>query len=257
MTAQYNCKMRRLNVEKLYPTSETFVLLEITVPKMRSDVLNIHISTKAAWGENSFLIIKDVSVYKENDYIFCTSLNTSFDTDNEFGQNMAFVTLHFINKEDSLLDILVLIHLTVDSGTGSFGHTGFITVEFLNCVAGLKLSLNSPLLLLDTLGNISSQLSRIVDGNRTSCLELPNQGTSPPCFLMKLNTMWLKISSTPYNVTVVGYNISCKSHGERLLQVCFYDIILFRFIHLIINRCFKIVKFLYVYANKKFIVTCP
>lgn len=240
MTAQYNCKMRRLNVEKLYPTSETFVLLEITVPKMRSDVLNIHISTKAAWGENSFLIIKDVSVYKENDYIFCTSLNTSFDTDNEFGQNMAFVTLHFINKEDSFIDILVLIYLTVDSGTGSFGHTGFITVEFLNCVAGLKLSLNSPLLLLDTLGNISSQLSRIVDGNRTSCLELPNQGTSPPCFLMKLNTMWLKISST-----------------ERLLQVCFYDIILFRFIHLIINRCFKIVKFLYVYANKKFIVTCP
>lgn len=240
MTAQYNCKMRRLNVEKLYPTSETFVLLEITVPKMRSDVLNIHISTKAAWGENSFLIIKDVSVYKENDYIFFTSLNTSFDTDNEFGQNMAFVTLHFINKEDSFIDILVLIHLTVDSGTGSFGHTGFITVEFLNCVAGLKLSLNSPLLLLDTLGNISSQLSRIVDGNRTSCLELPNQGTSPPCFLMKLNTMWLKISST-----------------ERLLQVCFYDIILFRFIHLIINRCFKIVKFLYVYANKKFIVTCP
>lgn len=240
MTAQYNCKMRRLNVEKLYPTSETFVLLEITVPKMRSDVLNIHISTKAAWGENSFLIIKDVSVYKENDYIFCTSLNTSFDTDNECGQNMAFVTLHFINKEDSFIDILVLIHLTVDSGTGSFGHTGFITVEFLNCVAGLKLSLNSPLLLLDTLGNISSQLSRIVDGNRTSCLELPNQGTSPPCFLMKLNTMWLKISST-----------------ERLLQVCFYDIILFRFIHLIINRCFKIVKFLYVYANKKFIVTCP
>lgn len=234
MTAQYNCKMRRLNVEKLYPTSETFVLLEITVPKMRSDVLNIHISTKAAWGENSFLIIKDVSVYKENDYIFCTSLNTSFDTDNEFGQNMAFVTLHFINKEDSFIDILVLIHLTVDSGTGSFGHTGFITVEFLNCVAGLKLSLNSPLLLLDTLGNISSQLSSIVDGNRTSCLELPNQGTSPPCFLMKLNTMWLKISST-----------------ERLLQVCFYDIILFRFIHLIINRCFKIVKFLYVYANKK------
>lgn len=207
---------------------------------MRSDVLNIHISTKAAWGENSFLIIKDVSVYKENDYIFCSSLNTSFDTDNEFGQNMAFVTLHFINKEDSFIDILVLIHLTVDSGTGSFGHTGFITVEFLNCVAGLKLSLNSPLLLLDTLGNISSQLSRIVDGNRTSCLELPNQGTSPPCFLMKLNTMWLKISST-----------------ERLLQVCFYDIILFRFIHLIINRCFKIVKFLYVYANKKFIVTCP
>lgn len=125
MTAQYNCKMRRLNVEKLYPTSETFVLLEITVPKMRSDVLNIHISTKAAWGENSFLIIKDVSVYKENDYIFCTSLNTSFDTDNEFGQNMAFVTLHFINKEDSFIDILVLIHLTVDSGTGSFGHTGF------------------------------------------------------------------------------------------------------------------------------------
>lgn len=240
MTAQYNCKMRRLNVEKLYPTSETFVLLEITVPKMRSDVLNIHISTKAAWGENSFLIIKDVSVYKENDNIFCTSLNTSFDTDNEFGQNMAFVTLHFINKEDSFIDILVLIHLTVDSGTGSFGHTCFITVEFLNCVAGLKLSLNSPLLLLDTLGNISSQLSRIVDGNRTSCLELPNQGTSPPCFLMKLNTMWLKISST-----------------ERLLQVCFYDIILFRFIHLIINRCFKIVKFLYVYANKKFIVTCP
>lgn len=240
MTAQYSCKMRRLNVEKLYPTSETFVLLEITVPKMRSDVLNIHISTKAAWGENSFLIIKDVSVYKENDNIFCTSLNTSFDTDNEFGQNMAFVTLHFINKEDSFIDILVLIHLTVDSGTGSFGHTGFITVEFLNCVAGLKLSLNSPLLLLDTLGNISSQLSRIVDGNRTSCLELPNQGTSPPCFLMKLNTMWLKISST-----------------ERLLQVCFYDIILFRFIHLIINRCFKIVKFLYVYANKKFIVTCP
>lgn len=240
MTAQYNCKMRRLNVEKLYPTSETFVLLEITVPKMRSDVLNKHISTKAAWGENSFLIIKDVSVYKENDYIFCTSLNTSFDTDNEFGQNMAFVTLHFINKEDSFIDILVLIHLTVDSGTGSFGHTGFITVEFLNCVAGLKLSLNSPLLLLDTLGNISSQLSRIVDGNRTSCLELPNQGTSPPCFLMKLNTMWLKISST-----------------ERLLQVCFYDIILFRFIHLIINRCFKIVKFLYVYANKQFIVTCP
>lgn len=240
MTVQYNCKMRRLNVEKLYPTSETFVLLEITVPKMRSDVLNKHISTKAAWGENSFLIIKDVSVYKENDYIFCTSLNTSFDTDNEFGQNMAFVTLHFINKEDSFIDILVLIHLTVDSGTGSFGHTGFITVEFLNCVAGLKLSLNSPLLLLDTLGNISSQLSRIVDGNRTSCLELPNQGTSPPCFLMKLNTMWLKISST-----------------ERLLQVCFYDIILFRFIHLIINRCFKIVKFLYVYANKKFILTCP
>lgn len=130
MTAQYNCKMRRLNVEKLYPTSETFVLLEITVPKMRSDVLNIHISTKAAWGENSFLIIKDVSVYKENDYIFCTSLNTSFDTDNEFGQNMAFVTLHFINKEDSFIDILVLIHLTVDSGTGSFEHTGFITVEF-------------------------------------------------------------------------------------------------------------------------------
>lgn len=147
-------------------------------------------------GRNSFLIIKDVSVYKENDYIFCTSLNTSFDTDNEFGQNMAFVTLHFINKEDSFIDILVLIHLTVDSGTGSFGHTGFITVEFLNCVAGLKLSLNSPLLLLDTLGNISSQLSRIVDGNRTSCLELPNQGTSPPCFLMKLNTMWLKISSS-------------------------------------------------------------
>lgn len=166
MTAQYNCKMRRLNVEKLYPTSETFVLLEITVPKMRSDVLNIHISTKAAWGENSFLIIKDVSVYKENDYIFCTSLNTSFDTDNEFGQNMAFVTLHFINKEDSFIDILVLIHLTVDSGTGSFGHTGFITVEFLNCVAGLKLSLNSPLLLLDTLEQNCGRQSHVM--SRTS-----------------------------------------------------------------------------------------
>lgn len=200
--------MRRLHVEELYPSSETFVLLEITVPKMQSDVLNLNISIKAAWGENGSLIIKDISVYKENDDIFCTSLNASYHTDKDSGQNMAFVTLYFINAADSFLDILVLIHLTVDSDIGTFGDTGVITVEFTNCVSELKLSLNSPLLLLDTHGNISSQLSRVVDGNHTSCLELPNQGNSPPCLLMKLNTMWLKISSTPYNVTVVGYNIT-------------------------------------------------
>lgn len=67
---------------------------------------------------------------------------------------MAFVTFYFINTADSFIDILLRIHLGVDSDTGSFGHTGVITVEFSNRVTELKLSLNSKLLFLDTNGNI-------------------------------------------------------------------------------------------------------
>lgn len=77
--------MCRLNVEKFYLISEMFVLFEIIVLKMWLDVLNIYIFIKVVWGENSFFIIKDVFVYKENDYIFCLFLNILFDIDNEFG----------------------------------------------------------------------------------------------------------------------------------------------------------------------------
>lgn len=77
--------MCRLNVEKFYLISEMFVLFEIIVLKMWLDVLNIYIFIKVVWGENSFFIIKDVFVYKENDYIFCIFLNILFDIDNEFG----------------------------------------------------------------------------------------------------------------------------------------------------------------------------
>lgn len=77
--------MCRLNVEKFYLISEMFVLFEIIVLKMWLDVLNIYIFIKVVWGENSFFIIKDIFVYKENDYIFCIFLNILFDIDNEFG----------------------------------------------------------------------------------------------------------------------------------------------------------------------------
>lgn len=77
--------MCRLNVEKFYLISEMFVMFEIIVLKMWLDVLNIYIFIKVVWGENSFFIIKDVFVYKENDYIFCIFLNILFDIDNEFG----------------------------------------------------------------------------------------------------------------------------------------------------------------------------
>lgn len=65
VTGRYNFSIRILHLEELYPTSETFVLLEITVPKMQSDVLNLHISTNAALGDNRSLIMKDNLYTKE------------------------------------------------------------------------------------------------------------------------------------------------------------------------------------------------
>lgn len=65
----------------------------------------------------------------------------------------------------------------------------------------------------------ASQYHQLLDGNLSSCIGLPVQGEVPPIFLLKMNTLSMKISSRAYNVTVVGDKISCNRHGSKLLQV--------------------------------------
>lgn len=67
----------------------------------------------------------------------------------------------------------------------------------------------------------ASQYHQLLDGNLSSCIGLPVQGEVPPIFLLKMNTLSMKISSRAYNVTVVGDKISCNRHGSKLLQVSY------------------------------------
>lgn len=109
--------------------------------------------------------------------------------------------------------------LRVDQNTAKFGKMHAVVAESNNHTGKNKLSLNSPMVLHDTEGKISSELNKIIDGNYTSCINLPRQGERPPWFRLTLSVSWFNIASRPFRITVVGDQLSCKPHGQKLLQV--------------------------------------
>lgn len=63
--------------------------------------------------------------------------------------------------------------LRVDQNTAKFGKMHAVVAESNNHTVKNKLSMNSPMVLHDTEGKISSELNKIIDGNYTSCINLP------------------------------------------------------------------------------------
>lgn len=217
MMSQFNISLHRPTLNELYPTSKAAVLIQVTIPSLFSNPIYLNVSTFAVTEDNS-LVIESVSIYSTSDGVLCTSVDEPFQMNNDFYQYRKYVIVDFVNTADTPEYLYLLVNLRVDQNT-KFGKIHAVAAESNNRTVEYKVSLNSPMVLHDTEGIISSGLNKIVDGNYTSCIKLPRQGERPPWFWLTLSVLWLKIAPKPFQVTVVGDQISCKPHGQNLIQV--------------------------------------
>lgn len=217
MMSQFNISLHRPTLNELYPTSKAAVLIQVTIPSLFSNPIYLNVSTFAVTEDNS-LVIESVSIYSTSDGVLCTSVDEPFQMNNDSYQYKKYVIVDFVNTADTPEYLYLLVNLRVDQNT-KFGKIHAVAAESNNRTVEYKVSLNSPMVLHDTEGIISSGLNKIVDGNYTSCIKLPRQGERPPWFWLTLSVLWLKIAPKPFQVTVVGDQISCKPHGQNLIQV--------------------------------------
>nr|XP_034306756.1 uncharacterized protein LOC105345898 [Crassostrea gigas] len=219
MMSQFNISLHRPTLNELYPTSKATVLIQVTIPSLFSNPIYLNVSTFAVTEDNS-LVIESVSIYSTSDGVLCTSVDEPFQMNNDSYQYRKYVIVDFVNTADTPEYLYLLVNLRVDQNT-KFGKIHAVAAESNNRTVEYKVSLNSPMVLHDTEGIISSGLNKIVDGNYTSCIKLPRQGERPPWFWLTLSVLWLKIAPKPFQVTVVGDQISCKPHGQNLIQVTY------------------------------------
>jgi hypothetical protein len=170
------------------------------------------------------LIIDTIKIREKGANYQCSEFSVTYNqTAGSSIQNLALVTFHYLNigkyETSSSNNVTFEIDIKIDTNKAKLGDIHIVSATFGDFVSECKITFNKPEVLGDQNGMIVSQVHKVLDGNHTTCLRLPQKGDVPPIMWMKVHTSWLNISSAVYYVTVVGMHISCAQHGQRTLQV--------------------------------------
>ena len=205
--------------EELLPSNEALIHLKITVLPKISERITLNISTLSQSKRSDPGIgIQNYRIGDEDKQITCgTEINNDL---NGYGnQTKLHILLQLSNIEENPGFSTKVFRVKMIDGFVKFGETQLFVVATDHYNAEIVIPMNKPEVLHDKSGNISSELYKTLDGNSTSCMRIPVQGDNPPILQMKIKTSWLRISSSAYNLTLIGENISCQPHGGKMLQV--------------------------------------
>ena len=204
--------------EELLPSGEASIYLTITVQEHISEKVNLKISTASQSNiSDPGLRIPNLFIEDGDDNrLKCqTEINKGLSSN---GTELNII-LELSNIEDISRTSSWFFYVKLVDDFVHFEDTQLVVVATDHYTFEIPISVKKPEVLHDKSGNISSELYKILDGNYNSCLRIPVQGDYPPLLQIKINTAWLRISKSAYNVTLIGENISCQPHGRQLLQV--------------------------------------
>ena len=205
--------------EELLPSKEALIHLKITVLAKISERITLNISTLSqSKSSDPGIGIQNLRIGDEDKQIKCaTEINNDL---NGYGnQTKLHILLQLSNIEENPGFSTWVFGVKMIDGFVKFGETQLFVVTTDHYNAEIVIPVNKPEVLQDKSGNISSEIYKILDRNHTSCIRIPVQGDNPPILQMKIKTSWLRISSSAYNVTLIGENILCQPHGRKMLQV--------------------------------------
>ena len=213
----------RKETKELFPSNVVDIFLQLTLPKGRSQSLNLDVYTQSQNVlDKSALVVKQIYIYSSSTNIYCVISKRSIITRNFSDEKVTHLILHFTNiKEQSTGLITLIIKCKVDTTHAKFGAYYNVFVK-THTESKYTVRLNKPEVLHDITGRIFSQLYQVLDRNTTTCMDLPMNGENPPFLWLKMRTEWLQISMTSYDITLVGDGITCKRHGGRSIQVCHF-----------------------------------
>ena len=205
--------------EELLPSTEAFIHLHITVFAQISEIITLNVSTVSQSKRSDVGIdFTTLSNGDEDNQLKCAKeINNGW---YKYGdQNKRHLLLQVMNYEDIPGFLTIVFGVKLIDGFVNFEERQLVVVATDHYTAEIAIPLNKPEVIHDESGNISSELYKTLDGNFTSCIRIPVQGDNPPLLQIKIKTSWLRISSSAYNVTLIGENISCQPHGKKLIQV--------------------------------------
>lgn len=205
---------------ELVPSNQLSLFVQLTLPTGYTGSIPLDVYTQSHTVlEKSAIIIKNVSIYERSSRIFCKMSSLSIKTTNYTSENVTRFTVYLTNVDERSAGLItLLITCEIDSKHGKFGAQYDVFVKS-HTLSKYTVGLNQPDILQDTSGRLSSQLHQVLDGNITTCMDLPNNGEIPPFFWLKLKTEWLHINMTSYDITLAGNGITCKRHEGRSTQV--------------------------------------
>ena len=205
--------------EDLFPSKEARIHLKIHVLANISEIITLNISTVSqSKSSDPGLSIQTFGSGDENNQITCAK-KIKNDLNRYGNQTKLHILLQLTNIEENPGFSSWVFGVKLIDGFVKFGETQLFLVATDHYNAEIVIPVDKPEVLHDKSGNISSEIYKILDRNLTSCIRIPVQGDNPPILQMKIKTSWLRISSSAYNVTLIGENISCQPHGRKTLQV--------------------------------------
>lgn len=204
--------------EELLPSGEASIFLKIRVQEQMSERVNLKIST-ASQSNISDPGLRIHNLFMRSEYDRQLKCETRINKDLSLYGTKLHIVLELSNIEDIPGTSSLVIYVKLVDDFVHFEDTQLVVVATDHYTFEIPISVKKPEVLHDKSGNISSELYNILDGNYNSCLRIPVQGDYPPLLQIKINTAWLRISKSAYNVTFIGENISCQPHGRQLLQV--------------------------------------
>lgn len=154
--SQFNIIVHRLTLNELYPSSKAAMLIHVTIPSLLSRPLYLIVSTFAVM-ENNTLVIESVFIYSTSAGVLCTI--------NPIRWMMFLISTKIRNglpTQQIPLKTYIFWWVWEYIKTAKFGKMHAVVAESNNRTVEYKLSLNSPMLLHDTKGKISSELNEIV-----------------------------------------------------------------------------------------------
>ena len=193
--------------EELLPSTEAFIHLNITVFAQISEIITLNVSTVSqSKRSGAGIVFATLRKGDEDNQLHCVKKRSN-DWQEYSDQTNLHLLLQVMNYMDNPGFLTYVFGVKLIDGFVNFGETQEVVVATDHYTAEIGIPLKKPEVLHDKSGIISSELYKTLDGNYTSCIRIPVQGDNPPLLQIKIKTSWLRISSSAYNVTLIGENM--------------------------------------------------
>jgi hypothetical protein len=198
----------------IVPSSNLSLLLVMESPENMADILNIKL-----WTEDPVVIITNVSFHSSDKVISCYDLHSIYNTtENSSVQNFVMIHLKFVSFSTSNI-IKLKFGINIVQEKMVFADTYVVYATTGNVTSEYRINMQIPEILNDKNNTFLRQFHKLLDGDNNTCVDLPVKGSFPPIFWTIIHTAWLKITASPFEITLVGKGVSCQKYGYKISQV--------------------------------------
>ncbi|XP_056006424.1 uncharacterized protein LOC125659286 isoform X1 [Ostrea edulis] len=199
------------------------LMLVIETPANTAEILNIRLWTGnlLETGEPA-AIIKNVSFHRADENITCYDLNALYHkTENSSVQNSALIHLKYVNSAtDSITSFINLtFEVNVVQEKMNFADMYVVFVALGTVTSKYTINMKLPEILKDRNNTLLGQFHKLLDGDNSTCVDLPVMGNFPPLFWTRVHTAWFRINASTFEITLIGKDISCQRNGYKISQV--------------------------------------